>query len=150
MRTVTVQRVIDAPAEKVFDWLCDASNLRRVPGILSVRVQAGPAEARGVGTVRVVTTPLLKVMEEITAVYPPTMMQYHIRSSVPPLDHEGGSVCLRQVADGTEVTWSSTFQATSPIASRGLTAILSIVLTTAFRTALSTADRELTIGKRRR
>lgn len=151
MAVASAHRVIDAPAETVFGWFADSGNLRRVPGILSVRIQDGPDGA--VGTVRTITTPVLRVTEEITTADAPELIRYRITSSIPPIRHEDGTIQFRPTSEGTEVTWSSTFEAAVPFASifgTALTAFLKKVLTTAFDSTLRAADRELTGEKRAR
>lgn len=141
MRTATAHCVIDAPPEAVFGWFADSCNLRRVPGILSVHVQDGPSGV--VGTTRTITTPALRATEEIITANAPELIEYRIRSAIPPLRHEDGTIQFRPAPRGTEVTWSSTFEVTVPVVGAALTAVLKTVLSTAFAGTLRTADREL-------
>ncbi|WP_327095908.1 SRPBCC family protein [Nocardia vinacea] len=142
MRTVTVRRTIAAPIEQVFDWITDAANYRQVPGVL--RAEVTRAGIDGVGTIREVTTAALKLTEEIVGYERPVRMDYLIRSSIPPLRHESGSMQLRETADGTEVTWSSTFEVRTPVCSGASTRVFAPAVAFGFRTVLRTAERKLT------
>ncbi|WP_433726836.1 SRPBCC family protein [Nocardia sp. CA-129566] len=143
MRTVTVRRTIAAPIERVFDWITDAANYRQVPGVLRAEVTRAAADG-GVGTVREVTTAALKLTEEIVGYERPVRMDYLIRASIPPLRHEGGSMRLRTTADGTEVTWVSTFEVGAPVFSGAVTRAFAPAVAFGFRTVLRTAERKLT------
>jgi len=147
MRTVTVRRTIAASIERVFDWITDAANYRQVPGVFRAEVTRAGADG-GVGTVREVTTAALKLTEEIVGYDRPVRMDYLIRSSIPPLRHESGSMRLRTTEDGTEVTWISTFEVGTPVLSGALTRAFAPAVAFGFRTVLWTAERELT-GKGR-
>ncbi|MFE9324457.1 SRPBCC family protein [Nocardia sp. NPDC052278] len=142
MRTVTVRRTIAAPIEQVFDWITDAANYRQVPGVL--RAEVTRVGIDGVGTIREVTTAALKLTEEIVGYERPVRMDYLIRSSIPPLRHESGSMRLRETADGTEVTWGSTFEVRTPVLSGALTRAFTPAVAFGFRTVLRTAERKLT------
>ncbi|WP_433522736.1 SRPBCC family protein [Nocardia pseudovaccinii] len=142
MRTVTVRRTIAAPIERVFDWITDAANYRQVSGVL--RAEVTRVGTDGVGTIREVTTAALKLTEEIVGYERPVRMDYLIRSSIPPLRHESGSMRLRETADGTEVTWVSTFEVRTTVLSDALTRAFAPAVAFGFRTVLRTAERELT------
>ena len=59
----------------------------------------------------------LWVREEITAYDAPRTYSYRIVRSIPPLDHEGGSVTCTPSGDGTHVEWSSVY--THPVRAGG-------------------------------
>src|SRR3981189_774025 len=82
-----VERTIAASAERVFDWLADPANLTAAPVILKVRwVKVGALrEAIGLGG---------WFREQITAHDRPRAYSYCVVRSIPPFDHEGGTLTL--------------------------------------------------------
>jgi uncharacterized protein YndB with AHSA1/START domain len=103
-----VERTIAASAERVFDWLADPTNLTAAPVILKVRyvkVSSGPGqgalrEAIGLGG---------WFREQITAYDRPRAYSYRVVRSIPPLNHEGGTLTFTPSADGTHVDWLTSY-----------------------------------------
>ncbi len=146
MQTVTVQHTIAAPIEQVFDWLADTNNYRQIPLVRTAEVtRTSPDGGQGVGAVRVVTTWAgAKYTEEITRYERPYRWDYRVRSSIPPMRHEGVRMKLRATNEGTEVTWTSTFEVRAPALRGPLTQMLAPVTAFGLRMILWTADRKLT------
>lgn len=116
MRTITVQRTINAPIEKVFDLLADHGNYKDFPGIRDSKlVRAGTAERNGVGAVREIDAGKAWFQEEITAFERPRRLDYRIVKSRPPLEHQGGSVRLEPAGAGCAVTWTTTVGVKIPL-----------------------------------
>lgn len=146
MRVVAVERTMDADIADVYRWLADARNYRRVPGCLKVDVWPGPNGDVGPGTVRTVTTALLRVTEEVTTIDPAFRIEYRITSSTPPIIHDGGSVILREsLGGGTSVRWTSRFEVALPVLGRLLSPLVAMVMATGFRLTLGVAKRELAV-----
>lgn len=59
--------------------------------------------------------------EKITTFDPPHRMDYKILRSRPPIEHELGSIRLKETAQGTEVTWTSRFRIRIPLVGRWMT-----------------------------
>ncbi|UFS93883.1 SRPBCC family protein [Nocardia huaxiensis] len=144
MRTVHVQRTIEAPLPDVFDWLTDATNYQRVPFVRRVTlVRPGHTTGHGDGAVRLIVTPLLRITEEIVEYTPPTLMRYSLLKSVPPLRHQEGHISFEEVPTGTRVHWHSTFELASPILPALCTRLFLPVVRGGFLLVLRTAEREL-------
>ena len=86
MRTVDVERTINAPIDDVFEWLTDITNYQRVPFIRRVTlVRPGAVIEHGVGAVRLVVTPLLRMQQEVVEFERPRKLRYRNLSSFPPI-----------------------------------------------------------------
>lgn len=142
MRAVEVERTIAAPITDVFDWLTDVSNFQRVPMVRRVTlVRPGNTNGNGVGAVRLIVTPLMRLTEEIIEYTPPTQVRYRILNAVPRLRHQDGTLDFAEVPDGTHVRWHTTFEV-----SRGSllsTRVFLPMIRGGFLMVLNTAAREL-------
>lgn len=144
MRTVDIERVIAAPIDEVFTFLTDSANYKHVPGVLSAILRTpGTPQPQGVGAIRVVTTPLLRLTEQVVTYEPPHLMRYNIVKSIPPLRHDGGSMTFTEVETGTHVRWQSRFEIDSPILSNLLALLIQPIIAAGFRIVLRTADQRL-------
>ncbi|MBF6330471.1 SRPBCC family protein [Nocardia transvalensis] len=144
MRTVDLERTIQAPIADVFEWLTDATNFQRVPLIRRVTlVRPGNVAEHGVGAVRLLVTPLMRVTEEIVEYDPPRLMRYKILNAFPPLRFQDGSLTFTEVENGTRVRWHSEFEVAAPIFGGPWTLALQPLVALGIRLVLSTADHEL-------
>lgn len=106
MVQVEVRRTIAAPPERVFDWLTDPVNLTAAPLFLRagwVNGISGPS----VGARREVIVLGAWLREEITGWDAPRSYSYRVIRSVPPANHEGGTVTVTPSGDGSDVTWAT-------------------------------------------
>lgn len=144
MATVIVQRTIAAPIGDVFDWLSTATNYAKAPGVLRARL-AEPGEDGGFGNgaVREVTAAMAWFREVISEHHRPDGFDYLIVKSRPKLLHRSGQMRFREVAGGTEVTWTSVFDVPSPIGAGVLGRVVAQVGRTAFTSILKAAERDL-------
>jgi hypothetical protein len=147
MQTVSLRQAIAAPIDEVFDWLVDGNNWNDLPGMFYCRVRPidGP-EPFGVGSIREFASPASKVAEVVTAFERPHHMSYLASSMIPPGQHEGGSMTLREIPGGTEVQWSTTFRLKSPLFADFLTRLYAPLIKLGFRELTRAADRALTRG----
>ena len=144
MRTVKLERTIRAPLTDVFEWLTDATNLQRVPIIRRVTlVRPGNLVEHGVGAVRLLVTPLVRVTEEIVEYDPPRLIRYKLLSSYPPMRYQDGSVEFKETARGTRVRWTSQFEVAAPLFADLWTVGMAPMVVGGIRSVLLTADREL-------
>ncbi|MGE2735237.1 SRPBCC family protein [Mycolicibacterium vaccae] len=145
MRTVSMRRTVAAPIDEVFDWITNGTNWARVPGMFYSRVQSatGP-EPRGVGSIREFAGMASKNVEVVTEFERPRYMKYRSLSMVPRAEHEGGSISFREVPNGTEVFWTTTFRMTSPMYGRLLTRLYAHLVPMGMVCVTRTAERELT------
>ncbi|MEV5652276.1 SRPBCC family protein [Nocardia sp. NPDC052254] len=144
MRTLDLERIIRAPRADVFDWLTDATNYQRVPSIRRVTpVRPGNVSEHGVGAVRLLVTPLLRITEEIVDYDPPALFRYRVLKSLPPLHHQDGTVTFDEHPGGTKVCWQSQFEVTAPLFAKAWTFALLPAVYLGLHYVLATADREL-------
>ncbi|TPG29586.1 SRPBCC family protein [Mycolicibacterium hodleri] len=115
MVRIHVQRTIAASPERVFDWLADPINLTAAR--LMLRARWSDASTPGTGAVREAIAAGMWLREEITAYDAPRSYSYRIVRSIPPLDHEGGTVSCSPSGDGTHVDWTTTY--THPVRTGG-------------------------------
>ena len=143
MRSIRVERMLDAPVEGVFDVLADHANYDRFGGIRrSKLIRPGEAERNGVGAMRRVVIGPFTFDEEITAFERPTRLDYVIRKINAPYRHQGGSIRLDRTADGgTKATWTSTYEIPVPVAGWALERLFSLTFGRGFASTLEEAGR---------
>ncbi|ATL70835.1 SRPBCC family protein [Nocardia terpenica] len=148
MRTVDLERTIQAPVADVFDWLTDATNYQRAPFIRRVTlVRPGDIAEHGIGAVRLLVTPLLRVTEEIVAYDPPRMMRYKILSSFPALRNQDGCMLFEPIGEqATRVRWHSEFEVAAPMFADAWTLLVWPLVVLGIHGVLLTAARELNRG----
>lgn len=144
MRTVSVNRTIPAPIEKIFDLLTDHANYKQFPGILDskLEVQGSPAP-NGLGAVRYIKVKQGWFREKITAYDRPRAFTYLITETSLPLEHEGGTLTFKPVAGGTEVVWTSRARFTIPLIGGLVTKLFAGMLAKGFSATLKDVDRKL-------
>ncbi|MQS11351.1 SRPBCC family protein [Streptomyces kaniharaensis] len=115
MATVTVRRVIAAPIADVFHWCATTTNYTRSPWVRRARLaRPGVGAPYGVGAVRLHTWLIGWFRERIIAYNAPYDFEYVVDRSFPPARHEGGRMTFAEVAQGTLVVWTTTFQLPTP------------------------------------
>lgn len=151
MPTLTVERVIAAPLEQVFDWFSDASNYRAARPVLSERLVAPGLDAPyGVGAIRKMTWIFGSYTERMTAYEPANRIGWIIERGFPHVRHEGAELVFSKVPGGTRVTWSTTAQAPVPFAADAITRSLVFPgLAYSFRQVLKTAEVSMTSPRKR-
>ncbi|WP_024802101.1 SRPBCC family protein [Nocardia sp. BMG51109] len=144
MRTVDLERTIQAPVDDVFDWLTDATNFQRAIWVRRVTlVRPGNVAEHGVGAVRLIVTPLLRVTEEIVEYDPPRTLGYRRLTAFPPLHSQDGRLSFDEVEDGTRVRWHAQFGVAAPFFDDMYTMALAPLVVLGIRSVLATAAREL-------
>jgi uncharacterized protein YndB with AHSA1/START domain len=147
MRTVRVERTIGAPIERVFELLSDHAGYGRFRGITRAElVREGKPPPNGLGAVRKVDVGPIHFKEEITAFESPARMDYLIVEVNLPLEHEGGSIRLEQIPEGTRAVWTSTFGMRVPVVGGLAAAVVGPALGRGFRRVLGDVDRMLARG----
>ena len=110
MYTLTVTKTIKAPIDEVFEAYTDHEALSQVPGVRTCRLtRPGNTEKNGLGAVRELDCGPIWLREEITGFDRPHRMEYRIRDSRPPADHEHGQVDFVETPQGTKITWTTVF-----------------------------------------
>ncbi|MEM9303033.1 MAG: SRPBCC family protein [Pseudomonadota bacterium] len=117
MQTIDVTETIPMPIEAAFELLVDHANYKRFPGVVdSELLQPGTAEPNGKGALRRISLGDVVLDEEITAFERPQRMDYRIVKSKPiRVDHQGGSIRLETVPEGTRIHWTSTMRLRIPL-----------------------------------
>jgi uncharacterized protein YndB with AHSA1/START domain len=145
MRTVRVEKTIQAPIEQVFDLLTDHANYKQFRGIRdSELLREGEPAPNGVGALRRVDVGRLRFEEEITHYESPVRMDYLIRRINAPLEHEGGSIRLEPTDQGTRAEWTSTFRVTARGVGGLVTGVAATSIRRGFTRVLDDTDRILT------
>lgn len=141
MVELTVERTIAAPADEVYAWLIDPANLTRAPLALTARWTSGNGEA---GSVREVLALGLWAREKIVAADPPHHYEYLILTSVPAIDHRGGTITLTAGDDGTTaVRWTSDYTHPARGGGKPMAAITSRLLPRSFAAVLAACAHDL-------
>jgi len=114
MVEIHVQRTIAAPVEQVFDWLADPANLAAAPLALKGAYRKDSA-APGAGAMREVIGVGTWFREKITAYDRPRSYSYLIVRSLPPFNHDGGTLTFTAStftasgSEGTHVDWLTNY-----------------------------------------
>lgn len=142
MSTVHVEKTIAAPIDRVFELISDHAGYSRFPGIQgSELVREGDTERNGLGAVRRIKGRPLLFEERITVFERPTRMDYLITAVNAPMSHDGGSMVLSEVGEGTHVDWTSSWGYTLPVIGPALGAVLVPGVRRSFRRVLDEVER---------
>jgi uncharacterized protein YndB with AHSA1/START domain len=117
MQTIDITETIPLPIERAFELLADHANYHRFPGITrSELLENGTPAPNGLGAVRRVALGDVVLDEKITGFEPPERLEYRIIASKPVnVVHEGGTMELTAVAEGTRIRWRSSFKLSIPV-----------------------------------
>lgn len=145
MKTVTVERVIDAPIHDVFDWLVTTTNYTVSPLAIKCTLSLPGEDAPyGVGAIRDHTWLIGWFRERITRYERPYVTEYLVERSLPPSRHELGRMTFSEVDGGTHVEWSTRAEIPIPLIGGLLTRRLAHpVLRYAFGKILDAAENSL-------
>jgi len=144
MRTVKVERGIEAQPEQVFDLITDHARYDRFRGINgSELLRQGEPPPNGVGALRVVVSRPFRFEEEITAFERPTRMDYLIVKVNAPLEHQGASIRLFEDRGRTIVDWTSSFRVPTPLVGGIQERIWTLAVGRGFRRVLEDVERML-------
>lgn len=142
MVEIDLERTIDAPVEKVFDWLAEPANLATAP--LALRgVWAKGWSGPRVGAIREVIGVGTWFREEITAYDRPRSYTYLITRSVPPLAHRGGTLTFTASGEGTDVDWLTNYTHPAWAGGKLLEAVTSRLLRASFLAILDACAEDL-------
>jgi uncharacterized protein YndB with AHSA1/START domain len=142
MVEIHLEKTIDAPVERVFDWLADPANLAAAPLALSGRWAEG-SSGPGAGAVRKVIGVGTWFREEITAYDRPRSYTYLIVRSFPPFNHEGGTLTFTPSGGGTRVDWLSHYTHPAWAGGKVLEALSYRMLRSSFRAILDACGKAL-------
>ncbi|ARZ68604.1 hypothetical protein SMD11_2957 [Streptomyces albireticuli] len=142
---MTVERVVHAPIDEVFDWLTTTTNYTRSPMVLRCRLtRRGETAPYGVGAVRVHLWTIGWFRERITGYEPPYSTEYVVERSLPPARHELGRMTFSEVDGGTRVVWTTRAEIPVPLLGPFLTRrVAKPIITGTFRNILDAADSAL-------
>ena len=144
MRTVRVERTIQAPPEDVFEMLTDHAGYARFRGVRSAElVREGDPDPNGEGAMRRILVGPIRFDEEITGFDRPRRMDYVIREMNVPFEHEGGAISVSAKENGAHVVWESTFGVPTRFGSAPLTRVAELSIRRGFSDMLAAVDKQL-------
>jgi catechol 2,3-dioxygenase-like lactoylglutathione lyase family enzyme/uncharacterized protein YndB with AHSA1/START domain len=133
--------LVEADAQMIFALLADHAGLSDWAGLGRVRLlRQGDSEPAGRGAVRVVSSPLGDVHEQITDWWPGRGYRYRIIQGSPFVGY-WGEVSLTPEAAGTRVDWSMRFRSRIPLAGGLLARVLQVKLKQALQSLKQRAER---------
>lgn len=107
-------RQVDTPATTVWRVLADHRGMADWGPGLTVEIERdGSPIAAGVGAIRVISAPAVRIREEITAFEPGRRLAYRALSGIP-LPGWAGEVALAETAGRTTIRWSLTVRTRLP------------------------------------
>ena len=147
IHTLTVKRLINAPASAIFSVLADHAGYAQFPGIDRVEIlRAGRDDRNDIGLQRRITVGRLKFLEEITVFEPPYQLGYRIVRSTLPMKHEQATIELHETSAGTQVVWSSRFSVPLPLVGGLLAGLLEREVAKGYAGTLKAIERRLLNG----
>lgn len=143
MAITTVRRLIDAPAEAVFEQLSDHAGYGKIPGVkLAELTREGSEETNGLGAQRHLKLDDAEVWEDIVGFDRPTLMEYRIVRMKPGiLKHKLGRITLSAQGEQTDVTWTSEFKVRIPLLGKLLEKRIDGLFQTQFNAMLTYAEQ---------
>jgi hypothetical protein len=109
------------------------------------RVQpADGPEPNGIGSIREFASVASKITEVVTGFERPRYMSYKALSTIPRIDHDGGSITFQEIPGGTDVFWTTTFRITTPVVAGLLTRLYARLFPMGMVSVTRTAERALT------
>jgi uncharacterized protein YndB with AHSA1/START domain len=105
-----------APPETVFDVLTDHRGYVKLTPLRSAELEReGEPSPNGVGAIRVLRAPGIRIREEVLEFERPTRFVYRLLSGLPVRDHQG-TVSLVAEGGGTRITYEVETTPTIPLA----------------------------------
>ena len=145
MVEIHLQQTIDAPAERVFDWMTDPANLAAAPLVFNAGWAKGSSAPR-VGAVRQVAGIGAWFREEITAYDRPHSYSYLIVRSFPSFKHDGGTLTFTAsggTGPGTHVDWLTHYTHPAWAGGKPLEAVTRRLLRASFLSLFRACAKEL-------
>ena len=138
----TATTTVKAPVSHVWEVLADHEGMSDwAPGLKSTLTKEGAGERNGIGAVRKLTVglPAPAIVEEVVAFEPGKRLGYRALGGVP-LKNYHGDVVLREVPDGTEISYSVIVDKRLPFGEQAVAKVIAKTLLTALaRRAKATA-----------
>lgn len=115
MQTINATARSAAPPEAVWALLAEVETWPRWADFASAELEEpGNPDRRGVGAVRRFRRGRYTTRERVTTFEPPRRLGYELLSGIPIRDYRA-EVTLEPAADGTLITWRSTFRRRFPV-----------------------------------
>jgi uncharacterized protein YndB with AHSA1/START domain len=107
-------RQLDKPANTVWQALADHRGIATwAPGLSVEMERDGTPTAAGVGAIRVISAPAVRIREEITAFEPGRLLTYRALSGIP-IPGWAGEVALAERSGKTTIRWTLTATTSLP------------------------------------
>ncbi|MCT7293673.1 SRPBCC family protein (plasmid) [Rhodococcus pyridinivorans] len=140
----TIARTLDAPIDRVFDWLADATNYLAALPITRVDLTGpGSTEPSGVGSRRTICAAGVEFDEVVTEFARPIRISYTVEKTRPRLPHRGATVSLTETPKGTRVRWRLDTRIDVPVVGPLAGFLLGALLAPGFLFILAAAQRSL-------
>ena len=135
-----------APPERVYDLLADAAAWRRWAAPLvshSELIHQGTPDPLGAGAIRRIGgLKVVRADEEILEARPPHYQRYTALRGIP-VSNYCGEVNLKEVAAGTELVWTGTFEPRIPGTGRLLAVLLRLAIAAIASRAIAEAEKSV-------
>ena len=138
MQTIDVGTHIHAPVERVWELFSDYEGYTILKGVSKAKLlEEGRGEKNGVGAVRMVQVLGVTFVEDIVTFDPPHRLEYRVKKSTIPIQHEIGTMDLTTCGTATDVHWVSRFEMRIPLVGWLLAPILCRVFSMVFQDILN-------------
>jgi uncharacterized protein YndB with AHSA1/START domain len=138
MQTIDVNTHIHVPVERVWELFSDYEGYTRLKGVSKARLLAeGREERNGVGAVREVRALGVTFVEDIVTFDAPHRLEYRVKKSTVPMQHEIGTMDFTTCGDATDVHWVSRFDLNIPFIGPILAPVLCRIFNAAFQDFLN-------------
>jgi hypothetical protein len=138
MQTIDVNTHIHVPIERAWDLFSDYDGYTRLKGIGKAKLlEEGRDERNGVGAVRMVRALGITFVEDIVTFDAPHRLEYRVKKSTVPIQHEIGTMDFTTCGTATDVHWVSRFDLNIPLIGGILAAILCRVFNAVFQDFLN-------------
>ena len=115
MGRIEVEHTFAAPREKVWSRYTDHAGWTDWAGAGTVWLEReGEPHRDGVGCVRVIANPGVRVREEVIAFEPPERMVYRLIGGPVPMTNHEGEVRFEDLGGSTRLVWRVRFDGTLP------------------------------------
>lgn len=123
---------INAPVDKVWQHLTDHAGMGAW-SIFSCRIlRAGKTDPNGIGCIRELSAPALRITEEVTAWEEGSHYSYQLRTGAPFRKHQG-DIYVAHSSGGTKVRWAIRFDSWVPFSGKITAWLLRLVFRRALR-----------------
>ncbi|WND02988.1 SRPBCC family protein [Temperatibacter marinus] len=117
---IKIEEILKKDIDAVFNMLAAHGNYGNFRGVKDAQLlEEGVSEKNGEGALRYIDLGMVRFEERIVKFERPFRIDYLIEKTSPlPFEHDLGSICLSECAEGTKVTWTSIGRVSVPLLGR--------------------------------